>query len=60
MNIVIVVIVQALGGVRHLLHPRDHHVPSPPDDQRHIQTVHTGIYLTCFFFNQHLNSKAVR
>ena len=30
------------GGVCHLLHPWDHHVPSPPDVQRHIQTVHSG------------------
>ena len=35
------------GGVCHLLHPWDHHVPSPADVQRHIQTVHSGIYFTC-------------
>ena len=60
MKIAIFVIVQALGGVRHLLHPRDHHVPSPPDVQRHIQTVHSGIYLTHYFFTQQLSSRAPR
>ena len=41
-----VVIVQSPGGLRHLLHPRDHHVPAPPDVQRHIQTLHAGINFT--------------
>ena len=44
--IFVFVIAQPSGGVCHLFHPWDHHVPSPPDVQRHIQTVHTGIYFT--------------
>ena len=50
MIIVVFVIVQSLGGLRHLLHPRDHHVPAPPDVERHIQTVHAGIYFTTTSF----------
>ena len=60
--IVAFVIFQSQGGVRHLLHPRDHHVPAPPDVQRHIQTVHSGIFFHIYFFScshQHVCLRAL-